>query len=88
MAQRVLILGGAGGIGSAVGRIVVAAGGRVCLAGRDATKLSAVGGELGMPTATVDATDLDAVDACADQAAEALGGLTGIVNCVGSILLK
>jgi 3-oxoacyl-[acyl-carrier protein] reductase len=88
MAQRVLILGGAGGIGSAVARIVVAGGGQVFLAGRDAAKLEALGSELGMPTATVDATDLDAVDACADRAAETLGGLTGIANCVGSILLK
>jgi NAD(P)-dependent dehydrogenase (short-subunit alcohol dehydrogenase family) len=88
MVQRVLILGGAGGIGSAVARIVVAGGGQVFLAGRDAAKLEALGSELGMPTATVDATDLDAVDACADRAAETLGGLTGIANCVGSILLK
>ncbi|MBU6222003.1 MAG: SDR family oxidoreductase [Planctomycetes bacterium] len=88
MSQRVLILGGAGGIGSALARILVAAGGRAFLAGRDAAKLEALGSELGMPTTLVDATDLDAVDCCADRAAEALGGLTGIANCVGSILLK
>ena len=66
----------------------MAGGGQVFLAGRDAAKLEALGSELGMPTATVDATDLDAVDSCADRAAETLGGLTGIANCVGSILLK
>jgi 3-oxoacyl-[acyl-carrier protein] reductase len=88
MAQRVLILGGAGGIGSAVARIVVAGGGQVFLAGRDAAKLEALGSDLGMPVGPVDATDLDAVDACADRAAATLGGLTGIANCVGSILLK
>jgi len=88
MPSRVLILGGAGGIGSALARIVAAAGGRVFLAGRDSVKLEALGGELAMPTATVEATDLDAIDACADRAAEALGGLTGIANCVGSLLLK
>jgi len=86
--QRVFILGGSGGIGSAVARLVVAGGGSVFLAGRDAAKLEAVGSELGMPTAAVDATDLDAIDACADAAAAALGGLTGIANCVGSLLLK
>jgi NAD(P)-dependent dehydrogenase (short-subunit alcohol dehydrogenase family) len=41
-----------------------------------------------MPYGTVEATDPDAVDACADAAAEALGGLDGIVCCAGSILLK
>ncbi len=86
--QRVLILGGSGGIGSAVARLVVAGGGSVFLAGRDTAKLAAVGSELGMPSAAVDATDPDAIDACADAAVAALGGLTGIANCVGSILLK
>ena len=88
MAQRVLILGGAGGIGSVLARIVAAAGGQAFLAGRDAVRLEALGSELGMPSATVDATDVDAVDSCADRAAETLGGLTGIANCVGSLLLK
>jgi NAD(P)-dependent dehydrogenase (short-subunit alcohol dehydrogenase family) len=71
-----------------VARLVVAAGGRVFLAGRDAARLEAVANELGMPWGTVEATDPDQIDACADAAAAALGGLDGITNCVGSILLK
>lgn len=58
------------------------------LAGRDQGRLTAVASELGMPWGTVEATDPDAIDGCADAAADALGGLTGIANCVGSILLK
>lgn len=69
-------------------RLVVAAGGSVFLAGRDAARLETVAHELGMPWGTVEATDPDAIDACADAAAAALGGLDGIANCVGSILLK
>jgi NAD(P)-dependent dehydrogenase (short-subunit alcohol dehydrogenase family) len=71
-----------------VARIVAAGGGRVYLAGRDVERLQALGVELGMPYGTVEATDPDAVDACADAAAAALGGLDGIVCCAGSILLK
>jgi NAD(P)-dependent dehydrogenase (short-subunit alcohol dehydrogenase family) len=71
-----------------VARLVVAAGGRVFLAGRDAARLKATANELGMPWGTVEATDPDQIDACADAAAAALGGLDGITNCVGSILLK
>jgi 3-oxoacyl-[acyl-carrier protein] reductase len=71
-----------------VARLVVAAGGRVFLAGRDAARLEATANELGMPWGTVEATDPDQIDACADAAAAALGGLDGITNCVGSILLK
>lgn len=41
-----------------------------------------------MPWGTVEATDPDNIDACADASAAALGGLDGITNCVGSILLK
>jgi NAD(P)-dependent dehydrogenase (short-subunit alcohol dehydrogenase family) len=88
MSQRVFILGGAGGIGSALAKSVVSAGGRVFLAGRDAGKLAAVAAELGAAHASVDAADPDSVDACVDRAAESLGGLTGIACCAGSLLLK
>jgi NAD(P)-dependent dehydrogenase (short-subunit alcohol dehydrogenase family) len=88
MSQRVFILGGAGGIGSALARNIVASGGSVFLAGRDAGKLAAVAADLGAAYAPVDAADPDAVDACADSAAEALGGITGVACCAGSLLLK
>lgn len=86
--QRVLVLGGAGGVGSALSRLLVASGHAVFIAGRDGGKAAELGTELGMPSAVVDATEPDAVDACADAAAAALGGLTGIANCVGSLILK
>jgi len=86
--QKVLVVGAAGGVGSAVIRQLVAEGATVFLAGRDGGRLAALGGELGMPHAVVDAADPDAFDAVADGAAAALGGLTGVVNCAGSILLK
>jgi len=86
--QRVLIFGAGGGIGSALARLVVASGGSVFLAGRDVAKLESLGRDLGMPSGAVDATDPDAIDACADAASAALGALTGIANCVGSLLLK
>ena len=88
MTQRVLILGGAGGIGSALARLVVAGGGSVFLAGRNPDKLAPLAAELGVGWAAVDAADFDAVDSCADQAAAALGGLSGIACCAGSLLLK
>jgi 3-oxoacyl-[acyl-carrier protein] reductase len=86
--QKVLVIGGSGGIGAAVARQIVAGGGQVFLAGRNTEKLTATAAELGASWTAVEATDAAAVDACADAATEALGGLTGITNCVGSILLK
>jgi len=88
MSQRVLIVGGAGGIGSTLAARLVAAGGRVFFTGRDAGKLAATAGGLGSASEPVDAADPDAFDACADRAAAALGGLTGIACCAGSLLLK
>jgi len=72
--QRVFVVGGGGGVGSALARLITAAGGRVFLAGRDASRL--------------DAADLEAVDSVAEKASEMLGGLTGIACCAGSLLLK
>ncbi len=86
--QRVFIVGGAGGIGSAVARTIVAGGGQVFLAGRDASRLEAAAVELGAGWAAVDAGDPDALGRCLDTAAESLGGLTGITCCAGSLLLK
>jgi 3-oxoacyl-[acyl-carrier protein] reductase len=88
MARRVLVIGAAGGIGSALVRRLVASGGKVYLAGRDATRLETLATELGMPWGTVEATDPDAIDGVADRAVAELGGLDGLANCAGSILLK
>jgi len=86
--QRVLILGASGGTGSALARLLVSGGSHVYLAGRDSDKLGALAHALGMPFGLVDAADPDGIDVCADAAAAELGGLTGIANCVGSLLLK
>jgi NAD(P)-dependent dehydrogenase (short-subunit alcohol dehydrogenase family) len=83
-----LIVGAAGGIGSELCRRLVAAGGRVMLAGRDESKLSALAGELNQPFAVVDATDWDQLAAVSDQAIEQFGSLAGAANLAGSILLK
>ncbi|MCE9631217.1 MAG: SDR family oxidoreductase [Planctomycetia bacterium] len=88
MPQRVLLIGGSGGIGTALATLLVSAGDRVFLAARSADRLAPLATALDMPFATVDASDPDAIDACADQAAAALGGLDGVVNCAGSLLLK
>jgi len=88
MAQRVLVIGAAGGIGSALVRLLASSGQGVFLAGRNEERLATLAHELGSPYATLDATQPAAVDACAAAAAVALGGLDGVVNCAGSLLLK
>jgi NAD(P)-dependent dehydrogenase (short-subunit alcohol dehydrogenase family) len=84
-----VILGGSGGIGSAVARKLVSGGAAVALAARSGENLQRLADELGgATTGTLDATDLGEVEAFVRSVAEANDGVDGIVNCVGSILLK
>lgn len=83
-----LIFGGAGGIGSAVARRLVGSGARVALAGRTEASLALLATELGALPLRCDARDAEAVIATAERTKAEFGRLDGIVNSVGSILLK
>ena len=84
-----VILGGSGGIGSATARRLAAGGAAVALAARDADRLRQVANDVGgAMTGAIDATNLGEVEAFVRSVAEANDGVDGIVNCVGSILLK
>lgn len=84
----VLVLGGTGGVGAAVVRALVANGADVTLAARREAPLTALAAELGAGAVVTDATDLDQVLAAAEAAKARTGRLDGIVNAVGSLLLK
>lgn len=83
-----LIVGGAGGIGTALCRRLVGGGHRVMIVGRDESKLAALGEELQQPHAVCDATDWDRLGEVVEQANAELEGLNGAANLAGSILLK
>ena len=85
MSDITIIVGGAGGIGSALARRMVAAGKRLHLIGRDAAKLAAVAGEMGASSAVADVLDGDALKAAVEAAG---GAVSGLAYCVGSINLK
>ncbi|MCU0233906.1 MAG: SDR family oxidoreductase [Thermoanaerobaculales bacterium] len=84
-----VILGGSGGIGSALARRLAGSGATVALAARGGERLEALARELGgARTGLLDATSCAGVEAFVREVADAEGGVDGIVNCVGSILLK
>ena len=83
--QGVLILGASGGVGQVLARHYADAGVATHLAGRD---VAALASELGAGHSTVDIHDGDTFAAAVTSAAESLPALTGVVNCIGSVLLK
>lgn len=79
-----LIFGATGGIGSALAHTLLARGHRVIASARDPQKLALLSCALGTPPLLADATSSAEV---AEAFAEA-GPVDGVVNCVGSLLLK
>ena len=84
----VVIFGAAGGIGSELARQLTKDGCRLVLCGRTQEKIDRVAVELSATSCQADATVSDQVDSCLNRAFELHGRVDGVVNCVGSILLK
>ncbi len=84
----VLIVGGSGGIGSALARRLAARGQRLVITGRQPERLAAVAAETGATARPLEARDSAAVDALFQSVLASHGRLDGVVNCAGSILLK
>lgn len=84
----VLILGASGGIGSALARRLAAQGHSLFLGAPDSERLESLAGETGGHPVALDASRISDVESAAARAVESAGRLDGIVNCVGSLLLK
>ncbi len=82
------VLGATGGIGTALCRRLAARGARLFLGGRDEAKLSALAAATNTASQSLDATESHQIDAFIAQAVATYGQLDGVVNCVGSLLLK
>jgi len=83
-----VVLGATGGTGSALSKRITSRGGRVVLAARDQGRLDELGGELDMPTLSIDAAEGDDVEQAIETCRESFGRFDGIVNAAGSIVLR
>jgi len=83
-----LVLGANGGVGTALVRRLAREGWRVAVAGRDATRATALATEVDGIPVVVDARDMEAVETAGAAAVSAFGRLDAVANCVGSLLLK
>jgi meso-butanediol dehydrogenase/(S,S)-butanediol dehydrogenase/diacetyl reductase len=81
--RRVVITGGASGIGRATARRMTEEGARVCVVDIDADGAHEVAAELGGHAETADVTDPEALRGAIDAAAEAMGGLDTLFNNAG-----
>ena len=86
--QSFVILGGSGDIGTSVAEQLRRDGKRILLGSRPSRHLVELAARLDCPTFELDATRPDEVLACLEQASNEFGRVDGVVNCVGSILLK
>jgi NAD(P)-dependent dehydrogenase (short-subunit alcohol dehydrogenase family) len=82
------VLGATGGIGSAVSRRLADRDARLALGARSEDALDLLAEETGGDALPLDATDFEQVQQFVEQTVEQHGRLDGLVNCVGSILLK
>lgn len=78
--HRFLVIAASSGIGQATVALLTQAGHQVTTTARNVEKAHA--------DFTLDASDFDAVDHVVSAASERMGGLDGVVNCAGSLLLK
>jgi NAD(P)-dependent dehydrogenase (short-subunit alcohol dehydrogenase family) len=83
-----LVIGATGGIGSATVRLLREAGSEVVIASRNGSRVQALAEEVGGTPLELDATDPHAVEEALRSAVNRHGRLDGVVNCVGSLLLK
>lgn len=77
---RFIVFAAGSGIGQAVVNQLRTAGHTVMTAARNSQRIQ--------PDLTVDAADFAAVDDAMRSAKEHMGGIDGVVNCAGSLLLK
>lgn len=82
------MVGGSGGIGSAVADQLAGSDCTLILAARNLPRLQTVADRTDASLHQLDARDPNAVDALMDSIKKTHGRLDGIVNCAGSILLK
>lgn len=80
--RRILITGGASGIGRATVRLFASEGAQVAALDIDAAGLAELASE-GIVTAVCDLSDGTRIARSVDVAAKSLGGLDGVVNCAG-----
>ncbi len=83
-----VVIGATGGIGSTVSKRLADDGARLVLGARTESELHTLADATGGIPFPLDATAFDEVQAIIDRAKDEFGQMDGVINTVGSILLK
>lgn len=83
-----IVFGGAGGIGAALVKQLVASGGSVVIVSRGEARLKDAALETGAEYLVADATKSAEVDSVFSQVLSNHGRIDAVANCIGSVLLK
>ncbi len=81
--KKILITGGSSGIGKATAKLLVEAGAKVAITGRNPEKLDKVAQEIGAVPIAFDISNYDVLEAKAKETFDALGGIDALVNNAG-----
>jgi NAD(P)-dependent dehydrogenase (short-subunit alcohol dehydrogenase family) len=86
--RQVIVTGGGSGIGEATCRLFAAEGAAVTVLDRDGASAERVAHEVGGRAVACDVRDPEAVETAVREAADAMGGLTDLVNNAGAGMAK
>ena len=83
-----VVLGGTGAVGSALVRQLTAEGANVAIGVRDVEKAGTIAEETSCDVHKVEADVPESIEACIKATADKYDSMTGVANCIGSVLLK
>lgn len=83
-----VILGGTGSVGSALVRHLSESGANVVIGVRDTDKAKALLQQTSCDVHHVEADNPEEIESVVNAASDKFGSITGVANCIGSVLLK
>ncbi len=86
--QSYVVLGGTSCVAKALAERIRAAGGNLLLTTRDASSAAELAEQFSCETAVASADNSASIDGAVQWALERFGRIDGVVNCIGSVLLK
>ena len=86
--RRILVTGAASGMGEAIAALFAQEGASLALIDRDGARVAAVAARLGAGAHACDVSILTEVERTVALAAEAMGGVDGVVNAAGVLVQK